>query len=280
MIPDPSDAISTRQLLCLLEGEVTVAEANELRAVLERSPAARAARDRLDAMLDRLRAPVDEIEGADLVGGVRAGAGAAPRAASRRWRAWLIAATVGCAAIVGSALWLRPSTGGVGAGLDGEYRAKSAGAPTQEPWVALEVYHLPAGGSPARVGSRLPRGDGLLCAYSNLGREPFRHLMVIAVDRRGEVFWLYPAFDRPGTDPTAVAIGGGARQQLPDLVHHDFQPGPLVFYGIFTHRVLRASEVEAAVRRAAREPSWSLAAPRRLPLDGTAQAILPTEVGP
>jgi hypothetical protein len=283
MSADRSDTISTRQLLCLLEGEVTVAEAGELREVLERSPAARAARDRLGAMLDALRAPGGEIEEEDLVAGVRVGAvpDAAPRASARRWGTWAVAAVLGCAAVTGVGLWLRASTVGPGAEPEsGEYRPKSAGAPAEEPWVALEVYYLPAGGSPARVGSRLPRGDGLLCAYSNLGRTPFTHLMIIAVDRRGEVFWLYPPFERPGTDPSAVAIGGGARQQLPDLVHHDFLPGPLAFYGLFTRRPLRVNEVEAAVRRATREPSWNLAAPPRLPLAGTAQAIVPTEVGP
>ncbi|HEY3353148.1 MAG TPA: hypothetical protein VGQ83_07880 [Polyangia bacterium] len=279
MNADAQKVPSTRELLCFLEGEVTRSEADDIAAALAASPAARAAEARLQAMLAAVRAPAAEVEGEDLVAGVRATIAAAPpRRAARRWPAWTAAVALGCAAAAGLILWVRGPRLGPEEGSG--FRPKAAAAPVEEPWVALEIYHLPAGGSPGRLGAHLPRGDGLLAAYSNLGRTPYTHLMVFAINAEGAVYWLYPAYTRPGTDPTAVPITGGARQQLPDLVHHDLAPGPLVFYGLFTRRPVRVSEVEAAVGAAVRAKTWNARVPRPLPLESTAHALVPTEVAP
>jgi anti-sigma factor RsiW len=277
--------LTTRSLLEYLEGEVTRSQRDAIERRLAADPAARGLLDELRAMVGALQAPDAALEGEDLVPALRRRIAAAPPRAPvpRPRRAWVVAGALASAAAlagaIGVGLATRPTR--KPAAAPGELRPKAAAAaPSPEQWVALEVYHLGEGGAPARLGARLPAGDGLLCGYANLGREPFSHLAVFAVDGRGEVFWLYPAADDAATDAGSIPIQPGVRQPLPDLVHHQLRTGPLAIYGLFTRAPVRSRAVEGAIRDLVREARWDAAAPSRLPFAGSAQVRIQTTVAP
>jgi hypothetical protein len=114
-------------------------------------------------------------------------------------------------------------------------------------------------GRAAPAGDRLAPGDALVLAYSNPG-PVYDHLMVFAVDQRYRVHWFYPAFERPGDDPAAIAIERGrAGVELGEQISHDYAPGKLRVFALFLDHPLPVSRIEARVAEA-------LAGPR-LPLE-------------
>jgi len=93
--------------------------------------------------------------------------------------------------------------------------------------------------------------DGFLFSYTNLGNNPFNYLVIFAVDARKNVRWFYPAYEQLGTNPTSIPIKQGlADVPLPDLIHQDWAPGPIVFHALFSSRPLHVLEVEARVEQA------------------------------
>jgi len=246
--------LDTRELAAYLEGEVTRSERRAIDAALRVDAASRKRLDELRHVRDRLSAPVPELERLDLTAGVRA---ALARPERKRDRSWLW--TLGSAAALASAagLFLRFAPP---APASSEFRAKSASFANSESerWAGVQIHRVSGTAGSERVRDRLAVGDGLVFAYSNLGPAPFDYLMIFAVDARGEVFWFHPAYERPGTDPSALPIEKGASEtRLPELVHHDFARGPLAIYGLFARRPLRVSEVEASLERHGSPMTWA-----------------------
>jgi hypothetical protein len=123
------------------------------------------------------------------------------------------------------------------------------GAPTPaDAWVGVRLFAaagdvtraIPAGGSVAAK-------EGLLIAYDNGGPSPAGFLMVLLVDARRHVYWLYPALGADGADAPGLPIRSGMGVELPDEIRHDLTPGPLRVFSIFSRRALRVREVERAV---------------------------------
>jgi hypothetical protein len=267
-------------LAAYLEGEVTASESAALEAQLAETPAARRRLDRLRDTRDALGAPIPELEGVDLTAGISRALRAPAPSARRRaplWAAFMTAGALAAAGAVGAvALWPRPSD---------EFRAKSAsGGDSQgggraddraaERWAGVQVYHVDGSGKPRRVGDRVSAREGLTFSYTNLGPRPFESLMIFAVDARGEVRWFYPAYQSEGTNPASVPIKRGeAEVALSDAVYHDLPAGPLVLYGVFSHRPLRVLEVESVV-------GGAHGAPSRLPFPDVAVRRLTTQIDP
>lgn len=124
-------------------------------------------------------------------------------------------------------------------------REKSAiQSPSTSRWAGIQAYRVRAGGA-ERLGAELSRGDGLSFSYTNLGAEPFAHLMIFGVDAGGSVRWFYPAYEQPGTNPGSITIEKGVAQKaLAELIEHDFAPGLLTIHAIFSNQPLRVLEVE------------------------------------
>jgi hypothetical protein len=118
-------------------------------------------------------------------------------------------------------------------------------------------------------------------SYTNLGENPYEYLMVFAVDSKGEVYWLFPAYLEEGSDPRSIEIFQGRPQvELGEKIRHDFTPGPLVFYGVFTHQPLHVSTIESLVGEMIRSNQWIIEAPARLPVENAAQQLITTRVEP
>jgi len=94
------------------------------------------------------------------------------------------------------------------------------------------------------LGSVQPE-DGLLFAYTNLGAQPFEHLMLFCVDAAGELHWFHPAYASEQENPRSIAIEAGQDLALPEVVWLDLPRGPLTIYAAFTRRPLDVWSVEA-----------------------------------
>jgi hypothetical protein len=254
---------STETLVRYLQGEMTRSESEEAERAIADSRRAQERVAELRAMMDDLRQPPAWAESIDLVEPLAArlasGEGAASPVARRRAPRWALAAGAsGVAVAAAAALFAIVSPGDNGRGASPEAREpteattrRKGGAAPADPdrWVAIRVARAGRGvaSEPVAEGARLAPGE-LEVSYTNLGPQPYAYLMVFAVDAGGEVRWLYPAYERAGTDPAAIAIARGASDRLlPDRVEHDFAAGRLALCGLFLRRPLTVSQVESAL---------------------------------
>ena len=263
--------ISSQELFLYLEGEVTKRRAKEIDEHLAACRACQESLQERREMLKTLAEPDEELEGLDLVKGVRKlieEQGGRPAAKRRKLPA--VSVQIGLlVALAGAvALWFATAE-------DDEFRIKSAGSVVheQDRWVGLQAFRAGEGERPDPLSDSLSRGDFLLFAYTNQGEKPFPYMMILAVDAKSRVHWFYPAYVRGGSDPGSIPIGGNVSSaELFEKIRHEFAPGPLWLYGLFTRKPLKVSEVEALVR--------GLKPGERIPLEASAQHIQKTVVEP
>jgi hypothetical protein len=101
------------------------------------------------------------------------------------------------------------------------------------------------GAEPERLRRSLRAEDGLLFAYTNLGDEPFQHLMLFCVDAQRELHWFYPAYASERDNPSSIPIRAGQEQALSEVIWLDLPKGPLTIYAAFTREPLDVWGVEA-----------------------------------
>ena len=259
--------LSTEELVRYLQGEMTRSESEETEKRVADSRRAQERLAELRQMTDALRRPPDWVASADLTAGVASRIRQVEPAAVRRRprRAlWLSAGAVAAAAAI--LLFVAPwrSDGG---GPE-EPRAKGGATTDPDRWVGIGLAN--ANGEP--IGDTMPRG-GVMVSYTNLGPEPYSHLMVFALDGGGEIRWFYPAWQEEAANPTAIPIEPGvAERVLPDLVEHQFMQGGVVVYGLFLRRAATVREVEAALAG----KTWT--ARSRLPFPDSGQHWIATLV--
>jgi len=234
---------SQDELLRLVDGELTENRAAALRAHLAACPAC-AAEDRATrALVERLAAPVPGLPSPGAVAAVlrRAQAGE-PGPAPARWRPRvllpLLAGPLLAAAAIAAVVAVRPETPG-----SPEFVARG-GAAAWPRTVGAELWTL----EPLRkveTGTALRPDAALVGRYRNAGAAG-AYLLAFAVDARGEVHWLYPAFTTAGSDPAAVALPPAAAGALPDaVVLSDLLPGPLRLLTLISPEPLAVSHVES-----------------------------------
>lgn len=278
---EPTD----QELGAYLEQEVTPTEARLIETRLADSASARRRLHELSSIRDALSAPLPEAERTDLVGSIhKAMVAAQAKPRPRIWlasrRLWLpTGLAVAALALFGIFSPSLRRLVGLEAGTTSDdssaFRARSAGTPGEaERWVGLRIYRKSEPGTPEVLRERMRAKDGLLFAYTNVGPRPFAFLMIFAVSMAGDVYWFYPEFRQAEGDPSSIRIQESESDvELPDLVHQTLTAGRLSFYGLFTRTPLRVSEVERAVQKQ-RAPG------QRLPILGSAQRIVTTEVVP
>jgi hypothetical protein len=256
--------LSSETLVRYLQGEMTRSESQETERLIADSQRAQERVAELRGLIDELGRPPAWATSLDLVGDLRdrVARGEARAAAPRRSRRWLVGGAaagmlVAAAAVV---LLLQPAPGD-----DGFRRKGAAAALDPDRWVGIQVMRAGAPPEPVAPGGYVG-STGLQISYTNLGPQPYAFLMVFAIDADGRVLWFYPAYERAGTDPAAIAIEAGAADRLlPDVVEHDLAPGRLVLCGLFLRHALTVGRVEAAIAGLAPAPG------QRLPFPGTGQ---------
>jgi hypothetical protein len=260
--------LSTETLVRYLQGDLTRSESEETERQVADSRRAQERLGELRAMMDELGRPPDWAASVDLVGALRGRLERAPaRRPPRRALRWAAGGGARAAAAV-LALVALPSDAPAP-----EVRSKGAAAAGDpDRWVGIQLAR-PHDGGAQRIepGARLGAGE-LQVSYTNLGPQPYSHLMVFAVDVSGRVSWLYPAYEEEGTSPPAIAIERGvAERVLPDLVEHDFAAGRLAVCGLFLRRPLTVGAVEAALGGQQPAPGY------RLPFPNSGQHCLDLE---
>jgi len=118
------------------------------------------------------------------------------------------------------------------------------------------VGHAPPGAAaPLLEGARLKPGDGILVRYSNPGADA-AHLMVFALDERGSVHWLHPAYLDARTNPTSLPLSTHVREQvLPEVAEpEDAAPGLLRVYAVLSRAPLDVKTVEHKLESSGRSP--------------------------
>ncbi len=160
---------------------------------------------------------------------------------ARNWLWWFTPAASALAVVLLLVLWMQPSL------VRNEFQTRGA-KENPDRWVSIKVFRSTGSGyQPA--GKSMASGDALAFTYENRS-DDYGFLMVFAVDANGEVYWYFPAFTRQSDNPQSVAIRSGAGQvQLPYEVRHDFPPGKMRLFAVFTKDPLRVKEIEQMVAR-------------------------------
>jgi hypothetical protein len=280
--------LSSEQLVRYVQGEMTRSESEEAERLIADSRRAQERVAELRAMMDELRRPPPWAASVDLVPAIRARAvrdeAARSGRAGRRW--WAAGGVTALAAAAAIALTVRPDAdvgGGDGAvassaasqapAMHGGLRPKGGAPADPDRWVGIQLARAAGDDFEAVMAGAPLEPGGLRVSYTNLGPQPYAFLMVFAVDASREVRWLYPAYERAGTDPAAIPIAGGVADiVLPDLIEHDFARGRLVVCGLFLRRALRVGAIEAAL--GGRQPRPG----ERLPVAESGQHCFDVEV--
>lgn len=120
---------------------------------------------------------------------------------------------------------------------------------------SVTVYRVPSSeagdGVPqahARAYDHVVTGEGLAFSYHLPSGTDYPHLMLFAVDAVGHVFWYWPAWQDGQEDPRSVTITASPRSvELGEAIFHEYQPGPLQLYGLFSNHPQFAKAVEAII---------------------------------
>jgi hypothetical protein len=240
-VPCPDSGELTR----LLDGELTENRGTALRAHAAGCASCAAELESQRRLLARVAAPVPGRPSAGAVAAVMGRLDAADAAAAsparlrpgpRTWAALALAAAA--AAVVG-VIGVRPER-------HDDFAARGA-APGWEQKVGVELWALQDQPRLLVAGDRLAPGVAVVASYSNVDPAP-AWLLVFAVDARGEVHWLYPAYLDVSRDPEAQRLEGSVvRRALPEsVVLEDVPGGALRLVTVVTRAPLHVSDVEAA----------------------------------
>jgi hypothetical protein len=247
------ERVPTSLLLSHLDEELGADEAAAVERTSVDSASVRQRLDSLRTLRRALAAPVPELESRALGRALHAEAErqsrqrqsekSAPAPLQRLWLAFAACALV----LVGVGLGqLSPRPEELPSQIEVGARAKSA-TPAAAPsrWAGIQAFRLVPGGEPERLRKTLHPEDGLLFAYTNLGGEPFEHLMVFCVDAARELHWFYPAYASEQENPRSIPIQSGQELALSEVVWLDLPKGPLTLYAAFTREPLDVWAVEA-----------------------------------
>jgi len=167
----------------------------------------------------------------------------------RGWGYGAAALVAVAAALVGIAYWPSPPLRGeapqttVAARGDARKRLRAT--------VQAFVGHAALGSAPPLLdGAMLRPGDGILVRYSNPAPES-AYLMVFALDARGSVHWIHPAYLNENQNPSSLPLAAGVTQQvLPEVAEpDDAAAGQLRVYALLSRTPLDVKGVERELAR-------------------------------
>ena len=105
-------------------------------------------------------------------------------------------------------------------------------------------------------GATIHATDDLEFAYTN--PHGYRRLLVYGVDDRLRVYWYFPAWTDPATEPRAISITSGpGLRELSEAIRHDLEGGALTIHAVFLDDDVSVRQVEAMVA-ASRGPADAL----------------------
>ena len=201
-----------------------------------------------------------------------------PKAPTRRLPRWLpslaLAASL-CAVALVVAFQLSPYLGSDrGAGA----LSPKPAASSPDRYVSVVAYRR-ASGAERFVEAKgwLRSDDALAFAYSNGGSNPYSHLMLFGLDEQLRVYWYYPAFSDPSSNPVSIRVAGGDDLELPDHISHRYEGRRLRLFALFSRKPLDVAGVEKTAARL-RDDGGDIERLTRFPLGDTGQHSLLLEV--
>lgn len=237
---------SARDLGRLLDGELTENRAAELRDHLRACPGCSAELDAQRRLVGFVSADIPGSPGDGAVEAVmrrlEVAADPAGRPVTRPRLRQVLAALATASALASLAIVLHSR----GTRDEGEFSARGA-AVTWARKIGVEVWALEDAPRRLGAGDRLASGVPLVVSFSNVDPAP-AYLLAFALDDRGEVHWVYPAFLDPRDDPASVRLDASVVQRtLPEAVTlEDVPAGSLRFVLVVTRDPLRVSSIESA----------------------------------
>lgn len=241
---------------------MTASERQAIDKALADDPEQRKYLAQLVQIRSALASPVAELEGVDLVAGVRQRAAMPPARKPRDLSSWIWAAAGTTAVAAGLVLYVGATFRGRATAWP-EFQTRALETPTQGRWTGVHAYRVDATNSQALpLEQKMNVRDGLLFSYTNSGTQPFSHLAVFGVNDAGQVFWYHPAYLDVHTDPESIAIRPGVIQEpLNAVVRHEYSGDSLELYAVFSHRPLRVSELEAWLKQTGSDQATPFPAP-------------------
>lgn len=235
----------------LIDGELTENRAAELRAhAAGCSSCARALAD-VRTLVARIAAPAAALEGSDGLARLLSRLNAAealeaprPRLHGRR-AAGVLAVSIAAVAVFAILLPRDAIDPGVFTprGADPSWTRK----------VGVEIWALERPLRRLTPGALLAPGTPVVATYRNVDAAP-AYLLAFALDRDGEVHWLYPAHLDARQDPTGVRLDpSAAPRAFSDSAILEGVEGSLRFVLVVTREPLRVSSIEG-VPAALRDP--------------------------
>jgi hypothetical protein len=232
-------------LVRFVDDDLSPERADRQRAHLAVCPACRDEEALLRTMVADVRAPLAPVLDVRAhVEGVMARLDRAPisRVWPRRRSVWAGAGSLAVALVLGAYLGARRAPDPAA----GSWQARGGAA---APAIAREVGVWPCAieGSPRRLvaGATIGPRTPLSALYRNAGQAPVS-LLLFAVDARGDLHWISPAYARPDSDPPATMLPAGADQRLlaTTAVLDGVPAGPLRIVAVIGGALVRVSDVE------------------------------------
>jgi anti-sigma factor RsiW len=96
------------------------------------------------------------------------------------------------------------------------------------------------------AGSRVTRDTRFVVSHRNTSRGT-AHALVFAIDAKGAVHWLYPAYESAGSDPSSVLLGPTAGREVvmgSAVSFDDMSVGRLAIVTVLSREPLRVSQIE------------------------------------
>ncbi len=235
-----------QELTRLLDGELTENRAAGVRAHLGACAACAAELEAQRRLVDRLAAPIPHRPLDEALSAVMQRLDRAEAPARSRPTAGLVVRALGGVAAAAAVVLVTVALIPRSERDPGEFSARGAGVDWTRK-VGVELWALESAPRRLSPGDRLPPGIALVGSFSNVDAAP-AHLLAFALDARGEIHWLYPAYTDPRSDPASVRLDASVVQRaLPDsVILEDVAPGPLRFVLVTTREPLRVSDIESA----------------------------------
>ena len=228
----------TAELGAWLDRELGQRRADEVAQHVASCTVCRPAVRALELMLAELAAPAAVRATPDMVRRTLARLNEAPRRSRRGL--WLGASGALAAAAAVAVLLVRSPHDA------GEFAARGGDSGSLAQQVGATVYTLATRATPLAAGAHVRADTAYVVGYRDLAETPVWTL-TFAVDARGDVHWLYPAYTAAADVPLAAPLHAGAREALmPDGVILDHPaPGPLRFVALILPTRASVAAIEA-----------------------------------
>ena len=238
-------------LMRLVDRQLSVDATARLRAHAAECARCRSAIEAIETLVDDLRTPIAVDEGAMVAALMKRMDREAtiPVANVPRNKGRILAGAAGAlslavaAAAIFALVPARPSQTG-----DGAYSARGDGTPISLRKGASVTFNALSSSTHSLEAGTVVAQNALLGAdYRNVRSGASTYLLAFAIDSKNTIHWLYPAYEKEGTDPESVLLEtANGPKKMPTAVLLDSPAdGPLRLVSVLSEAPHHVSEIES-----------------------------------